>query len=150
MFPLSIEGSVSANARTEADVRALCERICAEIRPLGFDGVIRGAVVSFVGSNKPFWRPFAVDRSMETVDAGEFHIGDDSIRYRLSTMYFAVIVSTVLSLPLVFCLVLRSLVGVAGVLGFWSLAVVVSYLLVVVRVRRALHRAAMPFSQFRG
>ena len=112
LFPLSIEGGVSADAKTEADVRALSERMCAEIRPLGFDGVVRGAVVSFAGSNKPFWRPFAIDRSMETVDGGEFHVGDGSIRYRLSTMYFAVIVSTVLSLPLVFCIVLRSFVGV--------------------------------------
>ena len=140
MFPLSIEGSIPASAKTETDVQALGQRICAEIKSLNLEGKIDGPIVSFVNDKYPFWKPFA-DRSIEMVDSGEFVIAGERVRYRFSTMYFFIIGSTLLSLPLVFCLVIRTFVGVLLFAGLGLFSIVFIYLSVTIRIRRALRRA---------
>ena len=153
VFPLSIEGSIPARTQTETDVRALGLRICAEIKSLRIGGKAQGAVVSFVNDKQPFWKPFA-DRSIELVYSGTFTIANGRVRYSLSTMYFVVIGATLLSLPLVFCLVLQKPIGVLGVIGFSLFAFFYTYLSVTLRIRRALRRAiATPspsLSPYRG
>ena len=140
MFPLSIEGSIPIDAKIEADVHPLSQRICAEIKSLELEGQVDGPIVSFVNDKYTYWKPFS-DRSIAIIDSGEFVIGGERIRYRLSTLYFFVIGSALLSLPLVFCLVIRMFVGVLLVASLGLFSIVFTYLSVTIRVRRALRRA---------
>jgi len=131
---------MAIGAKTEADVQALGQRICAEIKSLELEGEVAGPIVSFVNDKYRYWKPFA-DRSIAMVDSGEFVVDGERLRYRLSTLYFFVIGSTVLSLPLVFCLVIRTFVGVLLVMGFGLFSIGFTYLSAAVRIRSALRRA---------
>ena len=142
MFLYSIEGSIPADAATEAEKQNLAQRICIELKCFDWVGTADGSVVSFFNDKNFLAQMTRFDRSTQFVDSGEFNIDGRSIRYRLVTSYL-VFYSTVLALPLVFCLVIQSFVGMAAVIGFWLLNCVGSAAWISFRIRRALRRAAV-------
>ena len=142
MFLYSIEGSIPADAATEAEKQSLARRICVELKRFDWEGTVDGSVVSFFNDKNFLNQMTRFDRSTQLVDSGEFIIDGGNIRYRLVTSYL-VFFSTILALPLVFCLVTQSFVGVAGVIGFWLLTCVGNTAWISFRIRRALRRAAV-------
>lgn len=141
LFPLSIEGTIPNCTDNATDVKNVSERICVEIGKLGLEGSIQGSAVSFSNNKNLLSQMTSFDRSIQIVDSGEFTVESTGIRYRISTTIFVVFYSTVLTLPLVLCLVIRSIIGIAAVLALWFFWVVVSYLSAIIRVHRALRRA---------
>lgn len=142
MFLYSIEGSIPASAAAEAEKQNLARRICIELKRFDWEGKVDGSVVSFFNDKNFLDQMMRFDRSTQFVDSGEFVIDGRSIRYRLVTSYL-VFFSTILALPLVFCLVIQSLVGAAAVIGFWLLNCLGSTVWISFRIRRALRRAAV-------
>jgi len=142
MFLHSIEGSITADAATERDKQNLARRICVELKRFNWEGKVDGSTVSFFNDKNVLDQLMRFDRSTQLVDSGEFIIDGRSVRYRLVTSYL-VFFSTILALPLVFCLVTQNFVGVAGVTGFWLLTCVGNTSWISFRVRRALRRAAV-------
>ena len=142
MFLYSIEGSIPADAATESDRQDLARRICAELKRFDWEGMVDGSVVTFFNDKNFLDQMMRFDRSTQFVDSGEFIIYGGSIRYRPVTSYL-VFFSTILALPLVLCLVIRSLVGTSCVIGFWLLNCVGSTAWISLRIRRALRRAAV-------
>jgi hypothetical protein len=141
MFLYSIEGSIPADAATEDRKQDLARRICAELKRFDWEATFDGNAVSFLNNKNIFHQIVRLDRSTQLVDSGEFIIDGESIRYRLVTSPL-VFWTAVLPLPLAFCLVIRSLIGAAGVIGYWLLTCVGGTFWISFRVRRALHSAA--------
>jgi hypothetical protein len=142
VFLYSIEGSIPAAAATESDKRDLAQRVCAELKRFDWEATIQGTVVSFLNNRNVLRQMMRADQTSQFVDSGEFVIDGFTIRYRLVTSSF-IFWTAVLALPLTFCLVIQSLVGLAGVVGYWLLTCVASSVWISFRIRRALQRATV-------
>jgi hypothetical protein len=124
----------------KADTRVVAERVCAEITRFGFEGVVRDSTVYFLNNRNILAQMFRFYRSSQLVDEGEFTIDVASIRYRLSLTNGVLLYTTILALPLALAIVLQSLVGVLAVAVLWSINIGLGYLVLAIRIRRALTR----------
>jgi hypothetical protein len=141
LFPLTIEGQIARDDRIDIDVVA--QRIRAEIKRFGFEGIVQGANVSFLNDKNILFQMVKFDRSSQLVDSGAFTIDATSVRYRVSMTMAALLYTTIATVPLVLSLVLRSPIGVLAVAAWWLLVIGMSYCVIAIRVRRALQRASI-------
>ena len=136
MFPALIEGSVPI---VGSDVETLARRLLEDLRTQGVIGSFEGNTISFLNDRNATFQRWHFTR-YQIVDRGEFTIGDGELRYRLYTALALVGYSTLMLLPLAFCLATQRLIGAVIVMAVWALIVGGSFFLAAFRNRRALER----------
>src|SRR6266446_3730567 len=139
MFPASIEGSVGITSHTASDVEAITRRLRDDLTSQGVFGQVNGNTVSFVNDRNATFQRFFFKR-FQIVDSGEFVISGGNLHYRLSTALLLLPYSTMMLVPLAFCLATQRFISAIGVVALWTLVACGSYSLAAYRNLRTLKR----------